>query len=82
MKYVCERVENIVGKGEIDVHQHFLIFPPCFLTMSSVQDMRAGGRWLDPRTWPYWIYDSRSYKTHSSLSPLFILSAVFIWENS
>ena len=30
MKYVFERVENIVGKGENAGYQHFLHFPLCF----------------------------------------------------
>ena len=27
---VFDRVENIVGKGENAVYQHFLLFPQCF----------------------------------------------------
>ena len=27
---VFDRVENIVGKGENDGYQHFLLFPQCF----------------------------------------------------
>ena len=29
-KFVLERVENIVGKGENAGYQHFLFFPECF----------------------------------------------------
>ena len=29
-KFVFGRVENIVGKGENAVYQHFLFFPQCF----------------------------------------------------
>ena len=29
-KFVLERVENIVGKGENAGYQHFLLFPQCF----------------------------------------------------
>ena len=29
-KYVSQRVENIVRKGENAGHQHFLLFPQCF----------------------------------------------------
>ena len=29
MKFVLERVENIVGKGENSGYQHFLLFPQC-----------------------------------------------------
>ena len=28
--FVFHRVENIVGKGENGVFQHFLLFPHCF----------------------------------------------------
>ena len=39
--YVCDRVENIVGKGENAGYQHFLLFPQCsafslFPTMFSI----------------------------------------------
>ena len=27
---VCDRLENIVGKGENAGYQHFLLFPKCF----------------------------------------------------
>ena len=27
---VCDRLENIVGKGENAGYQHFLLFPQCF----------------------------------------------------
>ena len=30
LKFVLGRVENIVGKGENAVYQHFLLFPQCF----------------------------------------------------
>ena len=30
MIYVVDRSENIVGKGENAVYQHFLLFPQCF----------------------------------------------------
>ena len=30
MFYVIDRPENIVGKGENAVYQHFLLFPQCF----------------------------------------------------
>ena len=29
--------ENIVGKGENAVHQHFLLFPKCFLLLSKTE---------------------------------------------
>ena len=29
MEFIFERVENIVGKGENAVYQHFLLFPKC-----------------------------------------------------
>ena len=30
IKFVVERIENMVGKGKNAGHQHFLLFPPCF----------------------------------------------------
>ena len=30
LKFVFERVENMVGKGENAGYQHFLLFPQCF----------------------------------------------------
>ena len=30
MIFVCDRDENIVGKGENAGYQHFLLFPQCF----------------------------------------------------
>ena len=35
MIFVCNMVENIVGKGENAGYQHFLLFPQCF-QMSSL----------------------------------------------
>ena len=28
--FLCDRVENTVGKGENDGNQHFYLFPHCF----------------------------------------------------
>ena len=30
VNYICDRVENIVGKGGNAGYQHFLLFPQCF----------------------------------------------------
>ena len=30
MKFVCEKLENIVGRGENAGYQHFLLFPTMF----------------------------------------------------
>ena len=30
LKFVLNRIENIVGKGENACHKHFLLFPQCF----------------------------------------------------
>ena len=30
LKFVSERIENILGKGENAGYQHFLLFPKCF----------------------------------------------------
>ena len=32
LKFVLERVENVVEKGENAGYQHFLLFPQCFQT--------------------------------------------------
>ena len=34
VKFVFDREENIVGKGENAGSQHFLLFPKCFLKAS------------------------------------------------
>ena len=34
-KFVIDRVENIVGKGENAGYQHFLLYPQCFLSFSE-----------------------------------------------
>ena len=31
LNFVLARIENILGKGENAGHQHFLLFPQCFL---------------------------------------------------
>ena len=33
---LSDRVENIVGKGEIACYEQFLLFPQCFQNLSSV----------------------------------------------
>ena len=38
---VCDRVENIVGKGENAGYQHFLLFSQCFVK-ASFPDMSKG----------------------------------------
>ena len=38
---VCDRVENIVGKGENAGYQHFLLFPQCFQTTSFSESLRV-----------------------------------------
>ena len=35
IKFVFHRIENIVGKEENAGHQHCLLFPQCFQTLSS-----------------------------------------------
>ena len=34
LKFVLERVENIVGKGENAGYQYFLLYPKCFQKVS------------------------------------------------
>ena len=40
--FVLGRIENIVGKGENAVHQHFLLFPQCFQKSSSSGSFSSG----------------------------------------
>ena len=42
MKHVFDPVENIVGKGEIGDHQHFLLFPQCFQKSPSPGSFKLG----------------------------------------
>ena len=41
MKFVLERVENIVGKGENAGYQHFLPFPQCFQMASHSGSLKV-----------------------------------------
>ena len=45
LKVVLGRVENIVGKGENAVYQHFLLFPQCFLKLSIPGVLKVGNVW-------------------------------------
>ena len=45
LKYVLERVENIVGKGENAGYQHLLLFPQCFLKASFPGSSKVGIVW-------------------------------------
>ena len=42
LKFVLGGTENIVGKGENYVYQHFLLFPQCFPKLSSVRSLKLG----------------------------------------
>ena len=42
LKFVLERAENIVGKGENAGYQHFLIFPQCFQKASTLGSLKVG----------------------------------------
>ena len=42
MKSVCNRVENIVGKGENAGYQHFLLFPQCFRKSTISGSLKVG----------------------------------------
>ena len=42
LKFVLERVENIVGKRENAGYQHFLLFPLCFLKASFSRSLKVG----------------------------------------
>ena len=45
LKFVLERVENIVGKGENAGNQHFLLFPQCFLKASLEGSLKVSIVW-------------------------------------
>ena len=40
---VFERLENILGKEENAVYQHFLLFPQCFQKLSSSGSLTSQG---------------------------------------
>ena len=43
--YVFDKVENIVGKGENDGCQHFLLFSQCFQKPSCPRSLKVGIVW-------------------------------------
>ena len=45
LKFVLERVENTVGKGENAGHQHFLLFPQGFQKASFSGALKVGIEW-------------------------------------
>ena len=45
LKFVLEREENIVGKGENAGYQHFLLFPQCFQKVSILGSLKVGIVW-------------------------------------
>ena len=44
-KFVHDRVENIVGKGENAGYQHFLLFHQCFQEASFSGSLKLGIVW-------------------------------------
>ena len=42
LKFVLEKKENIVGKGENAGYQHFLLFPQCFQKDSILGSLKVG----------------------------------------
>ena len=44
-KFLLERMENIVGKGENAGYQHFLLFPQCFHKASAYGSLKVGIVW-------------------------------------
>ena len=42
LKFVLGRIENIVGKRENAVYQHFLLFPLCFQKFSFPEVLKVG----------------------------------------
>ena len=47
---VTDWVENIVGKGEYAVYQHFLLFPQCFQRASFSGSLKVGIVWKKVKT--------------------------------
>ena len=45
LKFVYERLESIVGKGENAGYQHFLLFPQCFQKLSYLEVLKVGTVW-------------------------------------
>ena len=45
LRFLLERVENIVGKEENAGYQHFLLFPQCFQKLSFQEVLRVGIVW-------------------------------------
>ena len=45
LKFVLERVENIVEKGENAGYQHFLLIPQCFQKLSIPEVLKVGIVW-------------------------------------
>ena len=46
MKFILERVENTVGKGENAGYQHFLLFPQCFQKAFYTRSLKMCGEEL------------------------------------
>ena len=42
LKFVSERIENILGKRENAGYQHFLLFPKCFQKPPSLGSLKVG----------------------------------------
>ena len=45
LRFVFQKLENIVGKGENAGHQHFLLFPQCFQNLSFSGSLNVGIVW-------------------------------------
>ena len=65
-----ERVENIVGKGEIAGNQHFLLFPQFFQKAFSSRLLKGGIVWVGVKCWLNLFADA--------LGPLFLEHDLYI----
>ena len=45
LKFVLQRVESVLGKGENAGYQHFLLFPPCFQKSFFSGSLKVGIVW-------------------------------------
>ena len=55
-KFVVDRVENIVGKGENASYQHFLLFPQCSQKASFLGLLKVGILWYRDSSLPKDIF--------------------------
>ena len=76
LKFILERAENIVGKGENAGHQHFLLFQQCFLKAFFTGSLKVGlcGKELNRQaenlsfSFDRWIFRAESHVEQPSFT--------------